>query len=401
MLHEKKILIGITGGIAAYKIPLLIRLLKKNKAQVKCVMTPCAVDFVSPLTVSTLSEEPVHIDFWNEENGVWTNHVELGMWADLILIAPLTANTLSKIATGACDNLLTATYLSAKCPVMVAPAMDLDMYAHPTTTSNLATIKANGISVIPAEKGFLASGLEGEGRMAEPETLFNQISTFFSDGNRFKGQTILVTASPTYEAIDPVRFIGNHSSGKMGYAIAESLLNSGAKVILISGPTNCKLVHKNLNLIAVKDTDQMFKAVQKHFPKVNGGIFAAAVSDYKPATVHDKKIKKNDEKFTIELIKNPDILMWAGNNKSKNQWLVGFALETNNEKLHAEEKCKKKNLDAIVLNSLNDENAGFGHDTNKISIYSKDNNWKEFELTSKTQTAKNIVDFIFESGLSK
>lgn len=399
MLHDKKILIGVTGGIAAYKIPFLIRFLKKKGAEVKCIMTPSAADFVSPLTLATLSGNPVHIEFWNENNGVWTNHVELGMWADLMVIAPLTANTMSKMVHGNCDNLLTATYLSLKCPLIVAPAMDLDMYAHPATQKNLDFLKKNGVQVLPAEKGFLASGLEGEGRMAEPETIESHISRFFENANKLKGKKIMITAGPTYEAIDPVRFIGNHSSGKMGFAIAQHLLDLGAKVILVTGPTQCSLEHKKVKIIPVKSAEEMLDAVKNHFKEVNGGIFAAAVSDYRPKVFVEKKIKKKEDAMTIELVKNPDILYWAGQNKAKNQWLVGFALETNNERKHAEEKCKKKNLDAIVLNSLNDKKAGFGFDTNKISIFSKDNKWRSFELSTKDQVAKNIIDYLLEQHL--
>lgn len=397
MLKGKRIILGITGGIAAYKIAFLIRLLKKQGAEVKCILTPASSDFISPLTVSTLSENPSYQQFWNKENGEWTNHVSLGLWADLMIIAPLTANSLAKIAHGYCDNLLLATYLSAKCPVIVAPAMDLDMYAHATTRKNLDLIQEHGIEVIPAQKGFLASGLEGEGRMAEPETIFNRILNYFEIGKQLQGKRIIITAGPTYEPIDPVRFIGNHSSGKMGFQIAENCLKRGAEVILVSGPTQQKLMHEKLTLINVTSADEMLLSVQKHFESCDGGVFAAAVSDYKPSEVADQKIKKSDETLTLTLTKNPDILYWAGSQKTKNQWLVGFALETNDALENAEKKLKKKNLDAIVVNTLEDKGAGFGHDTNKITILDLNNNSTKFELTSKKEVANNILDFIMNN----
>ncbi|MDX1652524.1 MAG: bifunctional phosphopantothenoylcysteine decarboxylase/phosphopantothenate--cysteine ligase CoaBC [Brumimicrobium sp.] len=394
MLKGKRIILGITGGIAAYKTNLLVRSLKKCGADVKCILTPASSDFVSPLTLSTLSENPVYQQFWNRENGEWTNHVSLAMWADLFVIAPLTANTLAKMAHGYCDNLLMATYLSAKCPVIVAPAMDLDMYAHPTTKQNLEIISGHGVKVIPAESGFLASGLEGQGRMAEPDTILENIQTFFSNQQILKGSRILITAGPTYESIDPVRFIGNHSSGKMGFAIAESCLKRGAEVILVTGPTECRLTHENLKVFPVRSADEMFETVKENFKNCNGGVFAAAVSDYRPVEIADQKIKKSDDKLILELQKNPDILAWAGENKSFGQWLVGFALETNDAKENALKKLKAKNLDAIVLNSLEDKGAGFGHDTNKITILDVNNNWFNFELSSKGRVAENILDFI-------
>lgn len=394
MLQGKKIILGITGGIAAYKIAFLIRLLKKNGAAVKCVLTPASSDFISPLTVATLSENPVYSVFWNKEDGVWTNHVDLGMWADVMVIAPLTANTLAKMANGICDNLLMATYRSAKCPVIVAPAMDLDMYAHPSSKQGLATIENNGVQIIPAEKGFLASGLEGEGRMAEPETIFESIKTFFENQNTLKNKKVLITAGPTYEAIDPVRFIGNHSSGKMGFELAKNVLERGGEVVLVSGPTACELSHPNLRLISVSSALEMLEAVKSNWNTMDGGIFAAAVSDYRPAEKAVQKIKKAAETMTIELVKNPDILKWAGENKKSSQWLCGFALETNDGIKHAKQKLVKKNLDAIVLNSLEDEGAGFGHNTNKIDILDKNNNSKDFELSSKAKAADNILTYL-------
>jgi phosphopantothenoylcysteine decarboxylase/phosphopantothenate--cysteine ligase len=393
-MKGKKILLGVTGGIAAYKTAFLIREFIKQGAEVKCIFTPSASSFVSPLTFSTLSQNPVYIDFWNKENGEWTNHVDLALWADLFLIAPLTANTLAKMADGRCDNLLLATYRSAKCQVMVAPAMDLDMYAHPSTIEGLNKIKSFGNLVVPVEKGFLASGLEGEGRMAEPSTIIEAASHFFNKEKSLHGKKIVVTAGPTYEALDPVRFIGNYSSGKMGFAITQSLLNRGAEVILVSGPSNERLEHPNLKLIKVQSALEMFKNVKTHFPEMHGGIFSAAVSDYRPINKSDKKIKKETEGLTLELVKNPDILKWCGENKSSEQWLCGFALETNNEEENAQGKLKRKNLDYIVLNTLNDLGAGFGHDTNKIYIFDKDNNKKEFELMSKKDVAENIIDYI-------
>lgn len=394
MLQGKKIILGITGGIAAYKIAFLIRLLKKNGAAVKCVLTPASSDFISPLTVATLSENPAYSVFWNKEDGRWTNHVDLGAWADVLIIAPLTANTLAKMAHGICDNLLLATYRSAKCPVIVAPAMDLDMYAHISTKEGLKIIEKNGVQIIPAETGFLASGLEGEGRMAEPETIFETIQTFFENQNTLKGKKILITAGPTYEAIDPVRFIGNHSSGKMGFALAENVLERGGEVVLVTGPTACELSHENLNLISVSSAEEMLEKVQSNWSNMDGGIFAAAVSDYRPTKKAVQKIKKSAETMTIELVKNPDILKWAGENKDNKQWLCGFSLETNDGIKHAKQKLAKKNLDVIVLNSLEDKGAGFGHNTNKIHILDKDNNSQEFELSSKTKAADNILAYL-------
>tara|TARA_B100000508_G_scaffold55003_3_gene42675 strand:- start:44657 stop:45856 length:1200 start_codon:yes stop_codon:yes gene_type:complete len=396
MLEGKRIVLGITGGIAAYKVATLIRILKKNGAEVKCILTPASSDFISPLTVSTLSDNPAYQIFWNKEDGVWTNHVDLGAWGDLMVIAPLTANTLAKMATGLCDNLLLATYLSAKCPVMVAPAMDLDMYAHDTTDKNLSTLSDQGVKIIPAESGFLASGLEGKGRMAEPETIADHITEFFEKSQSLKGERIFITAGPTYEGIDPVRFIGNHSSGKMGFSIAENTLNRGAEVILVTGPTNCKLEHKDLKRIDVRSAEEMLAAMKEHFSSCTGGIFSAAVSDYRPAKQADQKIKKSDDKMIIELIKNPDILFEAGKSKREDQWLVGFALETQNALDNAKGKLERKNLDLIVVNTLEDEGAGFGYDTNKITLLDKNNNSINFELTSKDKAASNILNYITE-----
>ena len=393
-MQGKRILLGISGGIAAYKIASLIRLLIKSGAEVKCIMTPASCDFISPLTVATLSKNPVGIEFWDKSDGTWSNHVDYGLWADVFLIAPLTANTLHKIASGGCDNLLLATYLSMKCPTIVAPAMDLDMYIHPSTQRNLEILRWDGVQIIPAESGELASGLIGQGRMAEPEKLVEVLESFFLKSQDLAGRKFLITAGPTYESIDPVRFIGNHSSGKMGFAIASTILNRGGEVILISGPTKLDLNHSKLNLIRVQSAQNMLDAVQSNWNQVDVGIFSAAVADYRPVSVVDHKIKKSDENLTIELVKNPDVLGWAGSNKSNGQLLIGFALETNDGKQYAQDKLARKNLDFIVLNTLDDHGAGFGHDTNKISIFDNHNNFTSFELKTKADVAIDIVDYM-------
>ncbi len=393
-MRNKRILLGITGGIAAYKIASLVRLLIKSGAEVRCIMTPASSDFITPLTLSTLSKHEVIQDFWDEKTGEWANHVELGMWPDVFLIAPLTASSLSKMVHGQSDNVLLATYLSAKTSVIVAPAMDLDMYKHTTTKENLEAIKAHGVSVIPPNSGELASGLVGEGRMAEPEEIHDFLQHFFLKEKEFENKKVLITAGPTYEAIDPVRFIGNHSSGKMGVAIANAFLKRGAKVTLILGPSNESISHSNLTLKRVVSAEQMFTEVKAYWPKSEIGIFSAAVADYRPKFVEDQKIKKKDDQLTIELVKNPDLLKWAGSNKKENQILVGFALETENEKENANVKLTNKNLDMIVLNSLNDYGAGFAHNTNKIAIFDKHNNSVDFELKTKREVAENILDYL-------
>lgn len=393
-MRNKRILIGITGGIAAYKIAFLIRSLKKSGAEVKCIMTPASCDFISPLVVATLSENPVGIEFWNKSDGTWNNHVDYGLWADVFVIAPATANSLAKMANGNCDNLLLATYLSMKSKTIVAPAMDLDMYAHPTTIRNINQLIDDGVLVIPAESGELASGLVGEGRMAEPETIAQFIDAFFNQNDSLKGQKVLVTAGPTYEAIDPVRFIGNHSSGKMGFALANELLLSGAEVVLVSGPTTQELKHPNLKIIQVTSADEMFNAVESHWSTMNAGIFSAAVADYKPVSVSKQKIKKASDELSLDLVKNKDILAWAGANKNSNQLLAGFALETNNLEENGRGKLQKKNLDFIVLNTLEDKGAGFKGDTNKVSILDVHNKLVSFELKSKADVAKDIVAFL-------
>ena len=399
-MKGKRILLGITGGIAAYKIATLIRNLKKEGAEVRCIMTPASCDFISPLIVSTLSGNPVGIQFWNKSTGEWTNHVEYGLWAELFVIAPLTATTLSKMVAGNCDNLLLATYLSMKCPVLVAPAMDLDMYAHPATKRNLEILSKDGVQIIPAESGFLASGLEGEGRMAEPETIQQWVIDHFAETQgRLRGKKVLITAGPTYEALDPVRFIGNHSSGKMGFELAAFCLREGAKVELISGPSHLDLKGKNLNITRVQSANEMLDKVKEIWSSCDVGIFAAAVADYRPATIADQKIKKHDEELSLQLIKNPDILKWAGSEKRKNQVLVGFALETKNAIENATKKLMSKNLDHIVINTLEHEGAGFAHDTNKVALLDRHNKITNFELKSKFAVAADIIEYLIHTGL--
>ncbi|OWK99169.1 phosphopantothenoylcysteine decarboxylase [Kaistella haifensis DSM 19056] len=399
ILEGKKILIGISGGIAAYKINYLIRDLIKKGAEVQVLMTPSAENFVSKLTLSTLSKRPVYSDFYSKD-GTWNNHVEFALWADLMLIAPCTANTLGKMVHGICDNLVIATYMSAKCPVFIAPAMDLDMYQHPSTKQNMELAEDFGHFIIPAENGELASGLVGQGRMTEPETISNTIESFFNSSQKTKsltGKTVLITAGPTYEAIDPVRFIGNHSSGKMGFSIAEEAANRGAKVILISGPSSQQIHHQNIEIHRVTSAKEMYEQVFNYYENVDIAIASAAVADYAPKEIAKEKIKKNDDSLTIELVKNPDILKTMGDKKDK-QFLVGFALETQNEEENAKGKLQKKNLDMIVLNSLRDEGAGFKNDTNKIKIFTK-TEMKEFTLKSKDEVATDILNCIEEQIL--
>lgn len=375
----------------------LVREFIKKEAEVKVVLTPAAEDFVSKLTLSTLSKNEVLTDFFRE-NGTWNNHVDLALWADLILVAPCTANTLSKMVHGQCDNLAIATYMSAKCPVFIAPAMDLDMYAHPSTKQNLELAEDFGHIIIPAEYGELASGLVGQGRLAEPETIAKTLENYFSMKKSLEGRTVLITAGPTYEAIDPVRFIGNHSSGKMGFSIAEEAAKRGAKVILVSGPSSHKTDNKEIEVHRVTSAKEMFDEVFKHYENVDIAIASAAVADYAPKEVAKEKIKKNDDDLVIELVKNPDILKTMGE-KKQHQFLVGFALETQNEEANAKRKLEKKNLDMIVLNSLRDEGAGFKNDTNKIRIITHTEN-REFSLKSKNEVAADILDFV-EEKISK
>jgi len=395
VLSGKKIVLGISGGIAAYKTAHLVRLFIKAGAQIQVIMTPASKDFITPLTLSTLSKNPVHSSFYNEDddNAQWNNHVELGLWADLMLIAPATANTLSKMANGNCDNLLIATYLSAKCPVYFAPAMDLDMYKHPSTLSSFNLLSQFGNIMIPAESGELASGLSGEGRMAEPENIIAFLEADLERQLPLKGKKILITAGPTYEAIDPVRFIGNHSSGKMGFDIAESAANQGAEVILISGPSHLNVSNSKINLIRVVSAQEMYEACHQYFNAVDVAICAAAVADYRPSHVADQKIKKTEDHFSIELEKTTDILASLGEIK-KQQFLIGFALETQNEIENAKLKIQKKNLDLIVLNSLQDEGAGFGKSTNKVTFIDKDNHIEAMELKSKEAVAQDIINKI-------
>lgn len=397
MLSGKNILLGITGGIAAYKTTFLVRLLVKAGAQVKVILTDSASSFVSPLTLATLSKNAVLSSFVHQdENSIsWNNHVELGLWADYMLIAPATANTLSKMANGNCDNLLLATYLSAKCPVFFAPAMDLDMYQHPSTKNSFKKLTSFGNILIPATSGELASGLHGEGRMAEPEDIVVFIKHYIIEALPLKGKKVLITAGPTYEAIDPVRFIGNHSSGLMGFELAKAAANLGAEVILISGPSHLDLQHDLVQLIRVVSADEMYVEVHKHYNSVDIAIAAAAVADYRPKSVAKQKIKKSEVSFSIEFIKNRDILLSMGVQK-KNQFLVGFALETENEIENAIGKLKKKHLDAIVLNSLNDDGAGFASITNKISFIDKNSIIKTFSLKTKAEVALDIMNEIIK-----
>jgi len=392
-LKGKKILLAISGGIAAYKMNYLVRDFVKKGAEVKVILTPSAENFVTKVTLSTLSKNAVYSDFY-DQNGTWNSHVELALWADVLLVAPCTANTLAKMVHGICDNLVVATYMSAKCPVFIAPAMDLDMYAHPSTKENLEKAERFGHHIIPAEFGELASGLEGQGRLAEPETILQKIEDFFTQNHseNLEGKTALITAGPTYEAIDPVRFIGNHSSGKMGFSLAEEAVKRGAKVILISGPTSQKTSTKNIEIHRVTSAKEMYDEVFKYYEKVDIAIASAAVADYAPKIVAKEKIKKSEEEFTIELVKNPDILKTMGEKKT-HQFLVGFALETQNEEENAKSKLQKKNLDMIVLNSLRDEGAGFQKDTNKVKILTHSEQ-KEFSLKSKDEVAKDILDFV-------
>ena len=390
MLSGKKVLLGVTAGIAAYKTAYIVRLFIKAGAEVRVVMTPEAKEFVTPLTLSTLSKNEVVSSFTNEEGETWNNHVDLGLWADFMLIAPATANTLSKMANGHSDNILLATYLSAKCPVYFAPAMDLDMYKHPSTKASFQKLEEFQNKMIPVGSGELASGLSGEGRMAEPEEIVQFITKDLQAQLPLYRKKILITAGPTYEAIDPVRFIGNHSSGKMGYAIAEAAANLGAEVILVSGPTALQVTHQNIKLVRVTSTQEMYEQVHQYYAQVNVAIAAAAVSDYKPKQIAHQKIKKSDAEISIELEKTQDILLSLGKAK-KNQLLVGFALETENEVENAKGKLARKNLDFIVLNSLNDKGAGFQAATNKIKIIYPDQ-IKEFGLKSKQEVAKDILN---------
>jgi len=401
VLNGKNILLGVTGGIAAYKAAFLVRLFIKKGANVKVVMTDSAKEFVTPLTLATLSKNEVFSSFTDESEAnsfkepEWNNHVDLALWADLFLIAPATANTLSKMANGTSDNLLLACYLSAKCPVYYAPAMDLDMYQHPSTAETFKKLESFGNIQIPAAFGELASGLIGQGRMAEPEEIVSFLENDILEKLPLRGKKFLITAGPTYEAIDPVRFIGNHSSGKMGYAVAEEAAQLGAEVVLISGPTALKLENDFVKIIRVTSAEEMYNAAHKYFDKCNIAILSAAVADYRPSEVASEKIKKKTDELSLQLTKTKDILASLGK-KKKAQFLVGFALETENEEENAKLKLKKKNLDLIVLNSLRDKGAGFQTDTNKITLITKDNKVLPFPVKPKNEVAKDILEYIIE-----
>jgi len=394
----KKITLAITGSIAAYKTAYLVRLLVKKGAEVQVLMTPSATEFITPLTLSTLSNKPVLSQVIAEE--AWNNHVELGLWADALVIAPATANSIAKLANGMCDNIVSAVYLSARCPVFIAPAMDLDMWKHPATQANVQRLKSYGNHFLPVGYGELASGLVGEGRMAEPEEIVAFLEVFFQKKQDFLGKKLLITAGPTYEAIDPVRFIGNRSSGKMGLAIAEQFAARGALVTLVLGPSKLAPQNPGITTVRVESAQQMYEAAVQHFEQADIAVLSAAVADYRPAQVAEQKIKKSGERMTIELEKTPDIAASLGKMKRPGQFIVGFALETNDELQNANEKLTKKNFDFIVLNSLQDAGAGFNFDTNKITILHRGNKRKDFELKTKAEVAEDIVNEVLDS-LSK
>ena len=403
MLKDKNIILGVTGSIAAYKAAVLVRMLVKNEAAVKVIMTGHAKEFITPLTLATLSKNPVLVDFYNPENGDWHNHVELGLWADAMLIAPATANTIAKMAGGIADNLLLTTYLSARCPVFIAPAMDLDMFNHPATQKNLKTLQESGNIIIEAATGELASGLSGQGRMEEPEMITGILDTFFRKQTvkkkvrkKITGKKILITAGPTYEPIDPVRFIGNHSSGRMGFALAESLAELDASVVLISGPTSLRISNANITTISVTSAEEMYLECMHYYPEMDGAILSAAVADYRPARYAEKKIKSSHKNLVLDLEPTRDIAEQLGKIKKNHQFLVGFALETDKETANACKKLKRKNFDFIVINSLTDQGAGFQTETNKISILDKNNKLLNFELKSKKEVAIDIVQSLSE-----
>jgi len=395
-LKDKNILLGITGSIAAYKAAMLVRLLVKNGAGVQVLMTEYAKEFITPLTMATLSKNPILVDFFNPENGDWNSHVDLGEWADLYLIAPATANTMGKMAHGIADNLLLTTYLSAKCDVMIAPAMDLDMYKHPANLTNIETLRSYGNLIIEPSSGELASGLSGKGRMEEPEIIVEKVCNYFSSKKKLQNKKIVVTAGPTYELIDPIRYIGNYSSGKMGVAVAETLADEGALVQLVLGPSNITVTHPNIVVSNVTSANDMFSKTTSLFKDSDGAVLTAAVSDFKPKSTHDQKVKRGKDDWNIQLEPTKDIACYLGENKREDQILVGFALETQNEIENAEKKISKKNLDFIVLNSLREKGAGFQYDTNKITIIGKDNKQQNFQLKHKKEVAKDIVDKIIE-----
>ncbi len=393
-LEGKKIILGITGSIAAYKAAILLRLLVKEGAEVQIVITPSGKEFITPVTLSALSGKPVISEFFGANDGTWHSHVDLGIWADLMIVAPATAATIGKMANGIADNMLVTTYMSAKCPVMVAPAMDLDMFAHPSNQKNLVTLRKYGNMIIEPGEGYLASGLEGKGRMEEPEKILASVIDFFTGKKKLLNKTFLVSAGPTFEKIDPVRFIGNYSSGKMGYAIAEELADNGANVILVSGPVNLSVKNKSIKRIFVESANEMYNECLKHFKNTDGAVMCAAVADFTPVNPETIKTKRGKDNWNLELEPTKDIASALGKIKTEKQVLIGFALETNNELENASLKLKKKNLDFIVLNSLNDSGAGFQTDTNKITIIDKDNNRQNFELKHKSEVAIDIVDRI-------
>lgn len=398
MLTGKKILLGITGSIAAYKIPLLVRLLKKDGADVRVVMTPSAKDFVTPLTLSTLSGNPVISHGFDEKTGKWDSHVELGLWADLFVIAPATANAMAKMANGIADNYLLTVCLSAKCPVMFAPAMDLDMYKHQATQQNIKTLIERGCIFVAPSSGELASGLCGEGRMEEPQKIYERIKLFFQTKRNFSGKKVLITAGPTYEAIDPVRFIGNHSSGLMGIEIARAFADQGAEVTLVLGPSNISPNRNNINLLPVTSAKEMYDAVMTFFPKTDIAVLSAAVADFRPEMVADQKIKKNPDtdSITLKLVKTDDILKTVGSQKKENQVVVGFALETENGIANAKKKLHTKNIDLIVLNEMSEQGVGFKTKTNKISIINKNDEMTEFDLKPKSEVALDVLNAIYQ-----
>lgn len=391
-LEGKKIILGITGSIAAYKAAILLRLLVKEGADVQVVITAAGKEFITPVTLSALSGKPVISEFFGANDGTWHSHVDLGLWADAMIVAPATASTISKMANGIADNMLVTTYMSAKCPVFVAPAMDLDMFAHPSTQKNIEVLKSCGNHIIDPGEGELASGLEGKGRMEEPENIIETLVDFFNRKKKLLNKTVLVTAGPTFEKIDPVRFIGNYSSGKMGYAIAEELANQGAVVYLVSGPVSVSTANKQIKVIPVESAEEMYNETIHFFSHCDAAIMTAAVADFTPVSPENKKTKRGKENWNIELKPTKDIAASLGKLKKDNQVLVGFALETNDEEANAQLKLHKKNLDFIVLNSLKDAGAGFRGDTNKITIIDKNNNHQSFELKTKKEVAVDIVE---------
>jgi phosphopantothenoylcysteine decarboxylase/phosphopantothenate--cysteine ligase len=391
-LQGKRILLGVTGSIAAYKSAHLTRLLIKSGAEVQIIMSASALDFITPLTLATLSKRPVFSGFFDKKTGSWNNHVELGLWADLFIVAPLSANTLAKFANGDCDNLLAATYLSARCPVMLAPAMDLDMYQHPAVRENLQRVQSFGNFLLDAESGELASGLSGQGRMMEPEHILDQVERFFTGKSAFQGKRVLITVGPTQEAIDPVRYISNHSSGKMGLAIANAFKSKGAEVFLVLGPISIPVDSSRYHIVKVNSASEMFKAAEKLHNKMDICVFAAAVADYAPVEIASEKIKKKESELSILLKKNVDIAFELGRLKKQGQIHIGFALETEKEELHAKSKLDKKNFDLIVLNSASEDGAGFQHDTNRVKIFHRDGRFADSGLVSKSEVAEVIIE---------